>query len=267
MLTVVKNNFKFLLQSIKCNLLASKEYRTSFVVQTVFMFINNGFFLIFWGAIFKINDNNINGVIMRDILYLWSISPLAYGIAYFLFGGVDNICNNIITGKFDTYLLYPKHPLISAVTSKTDFSACGDLIYGLVIGLFAVSFSPGKYILLILYSILGAVFFIASGIMIQMLSVWFGDIREIAEKYKFGMLVQFSIYPEVIFKKWIKILLYTVVPVAYTTYVPFKLIEYFSIQNLFLFLLAIITYIALVLFVYNKAIKYYESGNAIGLME
>ena len=267
MLTAVRNNFKFLLQSIKCNLLASKEYKISFVVQTIFMFINNGFFLIFWIVLFSVSDNNINGIVMKDILYLWSIPTIGYGVSYFLFGGVDNISNNIITGKFDTYLLYPKHPLISAITSKTEFSACGDILYGLIIGLFATGFDPLKYLLLIIFGVLGALFYVSTNIIIQMLSIWFGDMKEMADRYKFGLLIQFSLYPEAIFKRWIKIILYTVVPTAYIAYVPIKLVEYFNIQNLVLFLIAMIVYTSIALFIYNKAIKHYESGNAIGMIE
>ena len=55
MLTEVKNTIRFLIESIKCNLKSAVEYKKSFFVQTIFMLVNNGFFLIFWQVVFNIN--------------------------------------------------------------------------------------------------------------------------------------------------------------------------------------------------------------------
>lgn len=267
MLMAVKRNIKYLTQCIKYNLLSAKEYRTSFIIQTIFMFINNGFFLIFWFVLFNANDNSMNGINMNDILYLWSLPTLSYGIAYFVFGGTDNISKNIITGQFDMYMIYPKNPLVSIITSRSDFSASGDLLYGLVLGLFATNFNIGKYLLLIVFAVLGSLFYVFSNVIIQMLSIWFGDVSEIAEKYKFNLIVNFSIYPETIFNKYIKILLYTVIPTAYIAYVPIKLVNGFSIQNLLLFFGALVIYIIIAITIYNVSIKSYESGNSMMLRE
>ena len=71
MLTGAKNYFRFMKESIKCNLKAVMEYKKSFIIQSVFMFFNNFFFLIFWFVIFNGSEGNINGITMNDILYLW----------------------------------------------------------------------------------------------------------------------------------------------------------------------------------------------------
>jgi len=267
MLMVVKRNLKYLIQCIKYNLLSAKEYKTSFVIQTIFMFINNGFFLLFWIILFNANNNNLNGIQFTDILYLWSLPTIAYGISYFIFGGTDYISKNIISGQFDMYLLYPKHPLISIVTSRSDFSASGDLLYGLIIGLFATGFNMQSYLLLIIFSMFGSLFFVFSNIIVHMLSIWFGDVTDVATLYKDNLLINFSIYPEVIFNKFLKTVLYTVIPVAYIAYVPIKLIQYFTIQNLLLFLGMLIIYIVISVVIYNVGMKKYESGNGIMLRE
>ena len=91
MLTEVKNNLKFLLISLKYNLKSSLEYKTSFFIQTIFMFINNGFFLIFWALVFDVNNGNVQDLNMRDILFIWSIAPASWGVSNFLFGGLRQI--------------------------------------------------------------------------------------------------------------------------------------------------------------------------------
>ncbi len=59
MLMEVRNSLKYLFLSIKYNLKASMEYKKSFIIQTIFMMINDGFFLIFWAVVFNVNGGNI----------------------------------------------------------------------------------------------------------------------------------------------------------------------------------------------------------------
>ena len=85
MLMEVKNNFIFFMNAIKCSISSALEYKISFIVNSVFMFINNGFFLIFWGVIFNANNNSLNGITFDSIMYLWSIPIIGYGVTYFFF--------------------------------------------------------------------------------------------------------------------------------------------------------------------------------------
>ena len=89
------------------------EYRTSFIVQALFMFVNNGFYLIFWNVVFGISNNQINGIEMKEIYYLWSIPTISYGIVYMLFGGISTISKNVVTGGMDSYLTQPKNVFIN----------------------------------------------------------------------------------------------------------------------------------------------------------
>ena len=143
MLTGAKNLFKFLKMNIKCNISAALEYKKSFFIQAGFMFINNFFFLIFWFIVFSTNGDNIEGVTMNDILYLWSLPTIAYGIAYFIFGGVYNLGKYLIEGTLDTFLIQPKNVILNVATSSTSFSAFGDLMYGIVLGIIAVTLVSG----------------------------------------------------------------------------------------------------------------------------
>ena len=56
MLTEAKNNIRYIKNAIKCNLKSIVEYKTSFILQALFMFVNNGFYLIFWNVVFGINN-------------------------------------------------------------------------------------------------------------------------------------------------------------------------------------------------------------------
>lgn len=264
MLMEVKNNFKYIIKSIKCNLKSVIEYRNSFIIQTVFMFINNGFFLIFWNVVFRISNNQTNGIEMKEIYYLWTIPTISYGISYFLFGGIANIGKNIITGGLDSYLTQPKNVFINIATSKCDFSACGDLLYGLVIGV-AASNNILDYFKILGYSLLGSIIFIATMTIIRSLAVFVGDIDDMAERYEHTFLINFSVYPEEIFGKFIKFMLYTIVPAGYIVHLPIKLIRSFSITKFLILIIAIVIYVIIAIIMFKKALKNYESGNAMAL--
>ena len=91
MLTEAKNLIRFLIESIKCNLKSAVEYKKSFFVQMILMVVNNGFFLIFWQVVFNVNGGHVDGITMKDVLYLWAIPPASWGLVNFLFGGFREI--------------------------------------------------------------------------------------------------------------------------------------------------------------------------------
>lgn len=263
MLMVAKNNLRFFLQALKVSVMSAAEYKTSFIIQTVFMCINNGFFLVFWNVVFGINNGSMNGVLFSNILYLYSIPIISYGVAYFFFGGCTNINQFIITGQMDSYMLQPKCPLLNVLTSKCNFSAFGDILYGIVIGFFATNGNIRNFILIIILGTFGSIFHIATEIIFRSISVWLKDTEEIARVYTHSLLTTFSTYPEQIFGKSIRVLLYTVIPAAYISYLPIKIIDSFNMLYIGLIFIVGILYMQVAIFVFNKAMKSYESGNLV----
>ena len=266
MLTEVKNNIKFLLISLKYNLKSSLEYKKSFLIQTIFMFINNGFFLIFWGLVFHVNDGKVNGLQMRDILLVWSLAPASWGVANFLFGGLREINRYVLTGSLDTYLLQPKNILLSIATSKCEFSAFGDLIYGLVIGWIACG-DVLLYLQFLGYILIGTVVTCTIFILVRILVIWIGEVEQIAHIYENSLFITFGTYPFEIFGGFTKMLMFTVVPAAYVSHLPIKLLGNFDIKLFLLLICATIALVMLSTFVFYTSLKKYESGNNIAMKE
>jgi len=264
MLMEVKNNFKYFIKIILCNLKSAFEYRKSFVIQTVFMMVNNCFFLIFWSVVFDINGKNINGIEMKDILYLWSIPTISYGIAHFFFGGINELSNKIITGGLDQYLTQPKSIFFGVITSKNDFSAFGDLAYGILLAII-VSTNIINFLEIIFYSIVGSIIILATLTIIRSMAIWFGDIKEIAEKYEHNFLINFSTYPEAIYGNITKFILYTIVPAGYIVHLPIKLLDNFSIKGLLILIVATIFYVVIAIFIFKQVLVKYESGNSMSM--
>jgi len=263
MLTAVKNTVRFLKMNMKCNLLSAIEYRKSFFIQAFLMMINNLFFMLFWFVVFDINQGEINGITMQDILYLWSFSTIAYGVANFVFGGSKNLGKYILEGTFDTFLVQPKNIVLNVATSASDFTAFGDALYGLIVCGFAVQGDIGKYLIVVILSVFVSVFYICTNTMIKLLTVWLGDTENISHVYFYTLLVTFSNYPEAIYSGFIKFLIYTIIPAGYITFVPIHFMQDFKMIHLLLLLLAAVIYIGLTAVMTKLALKKYESGNAL----
>jgi len=152
---------KYLAYCINCNVAQAISNKKSFVIQTFFMFINNVVWLAFWFILFYNSEGgSINNVTLNDIIYLWSAPTISYGLCFFLFGGVEDLSYKVANKEIDNELSKPKHSLISLITSNAKLSAMGDLIYGLVLGIFAVGFNPLRYIWLIFVSLIGGIGFL-----------------------------------------------------------------------------------------------------------
>ena len=264
MLTEVKNNIKYFFSAIKVGIKSAMAYKASFIIQALFMMINNLFFLVFWGVVFSKTGSDTS-ISFNNVLFLWGFSAASYGIAYFFFGGMQKINEYIINGTMDSFLLQPKNVLLNVLTSKCVFSAFGDLLYGIIIALVAVKGDIGRFIFFLVISITGSVFFISTEIILRSLTVWLGDTKTIAGRYIDMLLITFSTYPENIFRTGIKVMLYTVVPVAYLAYIPSKIMVGFNLYLLIAIVVAELVYSTVAYKVFNKAIKNYESGNSLSM--
>lgn len=266
MLMEVRNNLRFILISLKYNLKSALEYKKSFIIQTIFMIVNNLFFLVYWIVVFSINDGNLNGLVMKDILLLWSIPTGAWGLSNFLFRGLREIDSLVISGGLDTYLLQPKNMIINIATSKSDFGACGDLLYGLVIGLIACD-GLGEYLQILMYIIIGSIIFMSCFILIRCFSIWIGDMTNISRIYEQSLIITLCTYPYDIFGKSVKILMFTILPAAYITHMPIKLLNNFDIKIFGLILIVTTIYMIFSIKFFYYILKKYESGNNISMKE
>ncbi len=262
MLTEVKKVFRFLAMSTKYNIKSAFEYKASFLIQMVFMMINNGFFLIFWLIVIGVSGET--GVDMNQIFYIWSIPPLAIGLANFFFRGAEELNRYIITGELDTYIIQPQNTMISVVASKSSFAAVGDIVYGIIMGIIA-SNTIFDFLLILLFAFFGMIIFVCAMTIVELLAVWIGDVQNITHVYEFSMLITFTTYPEQIFGRLIKFLMFTIVPAGYMVHLPIRIIYKFNPSYLLAVVIATIFFVVAANLMFKLALKKYESGNNIAL--
>ena len=258
MLTVVKNQIKVVLLSIKYALMRKMLNKNAFITNIVFMILNNATFIIQMLVMYSIKDN-VGGYSFKEMLLLWGMAAGTFGFSRFTFRNAFHLSETINSGKLDAFLVQPKNVLVSSITTGVEVSAIGDIIYSYIM-LFVYGFSIKNFILFTFFLITGALIITSISVILSSLSFWFNKSDVIADVGN-QLMINFATYPDGIFKGLAKILLFTLIPVGIANYIPVHVIKEF---NIYLFLIVIFTtflLVTLAFIVFNKGLKKYSSSN------
>lgn len=266
MLMAVKKNFDLILAYFKYNLSASMEYRVSFLFQTFGMFLNNASFAFFWWVLIT-RVGSIGGYGFEDVMMLWALTSCGFGIMSVVFGNVPRICDMILKGELDSYLLQPKNVLINVIASGTRISGWGDIIYGLALFVAVKSFGDGgltfwSFVLFLLFSVTAALLFSSVIITFNSLAFFFGDVASIAG-LGFEFIITLSIYPASIYKGLVRFIVFSVLPAGFISFIPSLVIKEYDIKMMLSVIGMTAVWVFVAFFTFNKGLKKYESGNLI----
>lgn len=261
MLTEVKKNIKLIGMYFKFNLSSSMEYRTSFLIQTFGMILNNASFIFFWWILFE-NVESIGGYGFREVMMLWAISSTSFGLTFVLFGNIRRISEMIFNGEIDPYLLQPKDALVNIISSNTVISAWGDVFYGIILFIGVYGFDLKSFLLFIFFNITATLIFSSILIFVNSLTFYMGNSQGVAGLV-FEFMITFSIYPEGIYKGVAKLVIYTIIPAAFVSLIPVSLIISFSWKWFFILIGVVIFWVSFSYWFFYKGLKKYESGNLI----
>ena len=258
MLMEVKKEFKMYFLSIKYSIMKELLNKVTFVSNVLFMILNNASFIIEWIILFSLKDN-IGGYDLKMVLILWGLASSTFGFSRFFFKNAFYLSETINDGKLDSYLVLPKNVLLSAITSSVDVSALGDMIYGYIM-LLLYGISIKLFCVFTLYMITGGVILTSLSVILSSLSFWFGKTETITDMGN-SLMINFATYPDSIFKGLSKILLYTVVPVGFSVYLPIKTLIKFNLCYFVIIILFTIFIVSLAFVIFNKGLKKYSSSN------
>lgn len=262
MLTEVKGNIKLILLGIKYNTMKCMENKAAFLTSVIMMIFNNATFIIQWLTIFAIKET-IGGYTLNDVMLFWAISSGSYGLTHILFNGVNKIPEYIEEGKLDAFLTTPKNPLCYVLSSSTEPSAWGDLIYG-YLALIIFNFSIKNillYSILIIFGALIAASFICIFNTLTFIFYRSSELTNIATQ----IFLNTSLYPDKIFNRAIKIICFTIIPSGFASWIPVHLIMNFNPIYLLILIIVTILLITLSFIFFNKGLKHYSSSNLMGV--
>ncbi|UVI32225.1 ABC transporter permease [Paenibacillus spongiae] len=214
---------RFLCTIWKVNLASSLEYRISFLLMAGMMFINNLMWLFFWGLFFH-RFPVINGWEYNDIMMLWAVSAGGFGWANMLFGNFHRIPSLAATGQLDVYLTQPKPVLLHLLASRMSVTAIGDFAFGLAVYAWAGDLTIRGFLLFALGLTVSGSIFMFLMIAVGSLAFFIGNAEGIVQQ-AFNSFVSLTTYPADIFKGMARMLLFTIVPAGYISYLPIGLLR------------------------------------------
>ncbi|MDD3119968.1 MAG: ABC-2 family transporter protein [Candidatus Gracilibacteria bacterium] len=211
----------------KLNILSCIEYRASFLIQVVGMFLNDIVLIYMWYLFFQ-KFQTIGGLTFNEYIPLVSLMCIVFAWLSILFGGYWKISELIVNGGLDSYILLPKNILFKIISSVLYVSAIGDLFFGLALLIFLYKASLFFILKILALSLIGSFAMLGFMVFFQSLSFFIGSSRELSRAV-FDAILGPSFYPPKIFEgTFLKIVFMTVIPVFFTTFLPYKLAMDFS---------------------------------------
>ena len=260
----LKAEANFMRTLVGINLSSAMEYRTSFLTQIVFMFINNGIYFVFW-LIFFDRFGTIRGYNVNDIYLLFAVVAFSFGIGNMFAGNTaSELAYLIAQGRLDYYLALPRCLLSHVVFSRMKVSTIGDVSFGLMAFIFTGMFSIKAFALFLAVSLAAATIYIAFATVAGSLAFFMGNAQYASQQFANAVLT-FALYPNTLFSGGTRMLLYTLVPAAFLGSVPVEILRSGNLLKLAgLWTVALVS-VLIAAAVFYTGLRRYESGSAINI--
>jgi ABC-2 type transport system permease protein len=241
------------------NLKASLMLRGTFVIQMLFMMLNNVTFFTFWWVLMQRVDQ-IRGWRLEDVQVLFGVVAAGFGLAVSVCGGVRQIGRLIDQGELDTLLVQPKPVLLYAIGLRSQASGFGDVLSGLAFLAWSGRVTWANSIFVVVAVLASALIFVASGVVFFSLPFWLGKVDMLARQL-WDLTITFAVYPEPLFGGTLRLVLFTVVPAGFVGYLPARLIRDPSAPTMLLLIGAALVYITAAAVLFNRGLRRYASGS------
>jgi ABC-2 type transport system permease protein len=252
----------FAIYALKKNIQSSAELRTSFLLNVIGMAINNVTFIILW-VFFVQSVGVIGGWTAVDIIGMQGFSALAFGVVFTAAMGIVKLPETVASGAFDRFMLSPKNLLLRVATSSFAAATVGDILFGLVcLVLYAliIHMTGFQVLLLVICVLLTIIVFIAMTIIIHSLSFFFVDASALT-KGSFELFLTPSLFHGGAFQGAMRIIFTFAIPSLLIGALPIEAIRNVSLPTLGLIAVLAVAWFMLSIWIFNKAIKRYESSN------
>ncbi len=246
------------------------QYRVDALLRSLAVFLreSTGIIVIYF-TLQKFDT--LNGWNIYELLFLYSLLFLTYGIMIVFFTGLRDFGRTVRSGGFDRFILRPRGLLFQLIFANADwFAAVGH--GGLGVVLFLVS--AGKVgIVWNVWKVLYYLFAVAGGVLIQgavflvlaTLNIYLLETGSLKELLYFNMR-KFAGYPISIFHKAVQFIMIYIMPFAFVNYFPAQYLlrkeDMAGYPQVFLYLTPVVgvgMYLAAYSF-WRFSVKYYKSS-------
>lgn len=251
--------FGYLGALLLTNIRAGFARRGEAITSIVLMFANNIVFFAIW-MIYFARFRELAGWRQEDIALLYGMAAWAFGLTVAITGGFREMGRTIVDGGLDVHLGRPRHPLPSLLLSRSIPSGFGDIASAPVLWLVLAGRSIGDLPLLMLLASAGGLVMLATFVIGHCLVFWWPRAVRLGEELV-NVVLMISVYPQHVFGAGIRILLFTLLPVAFISQVPVEAVREASGAKALAVIAAALIYGGLAVFVFERGLRRYASGN------
>ena len=257
------NYLRLVAEYLRINFKAQLEYRGAFISEAAAMFINDGFWVGFW-MLFFARFPVINGWDVTDVLVMWAVTASGFGIAFALMGNAWHLAGVIVNGQLDLWMLHPRALLSHLLLGRTVATAWGDAAFGYIVYFVFVRPDFSHMALFSLMTISTAIVFVGFSVMTASLTFYLGNGTMLSDQWRFAVM-SFCTYPESLFSGAVRLLLYTVVPAGFVSYVPVRALRSMSAWEAGFAFAGALAVLGVGVAVFYHGLRRYESGNLISM--
>lgn len=259
------SNIRFMYHSFKISTKLAFNNKVAFFLMLIATTLKHGLFLAIWKFFFD-KYSVINSWNFSNLLFMYGQVFIAIGVVESFFYGLREIPKYVETGQLDVFLIQPRNLLLNIAISKSDPEAFGEIIIGLVFIYFSgYAFNSLSTSISVIFIILLGILFMFSLLLYLSTSAFFiRNSRDFVRELSLNSFI-IATNPNSAYKGLLKIIICTVLPVAYLSFFP---VEYIRTGNakfltITVFGTLIFFIFAYILFMYG--VKKYESGNVISI--
>lgn len=226
--------------------------------QMVVMMINDAVWVVFWVLFFD-RVGTLGGWDRDSILLLQAVLTTAGGLSLGLLANARRIGVMAVQGDLDAVLALPVAPLPFVLLRRIEPVNLGDLAFG--VGLFAIAGHPTVERTVVFVLVVLASATLLTGFLVLTGALAFFTGRSESGELGFHSMLLLGAYPVDLFAGAIRILLFTVVPAAFVSAVPARLIEELDAGRALALTGAAATFAVAATVTFSLGLRRYTSGS------
>lgn len=257
------STLKFLFALFKTNLKSATALRGYFLLSMTFMALNNAAFFVFWWVLMA-RVQSLRGWQLSDIELVFGISAGGFGLMQAVCGGAMHLSRFVEDGTLEPLLPQPKPTLPYALGCRSQASGFGDMLSGLGFIAHAGYLTGERAPFLLLALVASALTFTATCVTLFSLAFWVPRTQAFSRQL-LDVVITFSLYPEPIFGGLLKLVLFTLLPAGFVSYLPASVVKDPSWLGVTGLVCAAAGYVWLACRIFRAGLARYSSGSRFGV--
>jgi len=243
---------------VRANMRGYAADRTKLFVMSFFMLVQDAMFFALW-IIFFSSISEVKGWKLEELSRMFGLISCAIGLSLFFFNGARTIAYRVQEGTLDALIARPRNVLPALLLSSSSPASLGDIFYGPLLWAALGNMSWGEWGLMIFLTVNAALMFTACTIAIFSTSFWLKGNTKFPEQL-FEMLIILSsgiVHGQPLL---VKIVMFTILPAAFMSYLPIELVRNFAWDSFALILGSTVFYGWLSVVLFKAGLRRYVNS-------